>query len=156
MIIGVLSDTHGDLHPGVLPLFKGAGVELILHAGDVGGYSVIGELSRIAPVMAVRGNVDTYGKASELPDEERIIREGVDIYMTHIGGKPELWLPKLPDPKPQVALCGHSHIALLEELGGVLFLNPGAAGTKPRFGRPLMAALLTVQDGSASAEIFDL
>src|SRR5215210_8767158 len=156
MIIGVIYDTHGELHPGVRPLFTEAGVELILHAGDVGGYSVIGELTRIAPVLAVRGNVDTSGRASELPEVVRVTREGVDIYMTHIGGKPALWLPRLPDPKPRVAICGHSHIALLEQQGGVLFLNPGAAGTRPRFSQPLTAAVLTVVDGEPEAEVFNL
>ncbi len=113
-------------------------------------------MSRIAPVVAVRGNVDTVGRVSELPDEVRVSREGVDIYMTHVGDKPALWLPRLPDPNPQVAICGHSHMALLERLGGVLFLNPGAAGTRPRFGRPLTAALLTVVGGEATAEVFEL
>ncbi len=156
MIIGVVSDTHGTLHPRLLPILREAGVELILHAGDVGAYEVIGKLSGVAAVLAVRGNVDGNGRAAELPEDLSATWEGVDIYMTHIGGKPRVWLPRLPNPKPRVAICGHSHIALLEEVDGVLFLNPGSAGTRPRFGGTLSVALLTLSDGEASAEIVEL
>ena len=155
MIIGVMSDTHGTIHPKLLPAFREAGVELILHAGDVGDPAVLKMLSSIAEVVAVRGNVDDIGTLAELPEEVRKTWEGVDIYMTHIGGKPEGWIRALPDPKPQVAICGHSHVALLEELGGVLFLNPGSAGTRPRFGGTLGAALLKVEKGKATAELID-
>jgi putative phosphoesterase len=156
MIVGVLSDTHGSLHAAVIPLFRAANVELILHAGDVGKRRVLQELEEIAPVVAVRGNIDTNGEVARLPLEARLVKEGTDIYMTHIGGKPLMWLSSLPDPKPDVAICGHSHMALLERASGVLFLNPGAAGTQPRFGQPLSAAILTLADGSASAEIVTL
>jgi predicted phosphodiesterase len=91
-----------------------------------------------------------------LPEEVRFTAEGVEFYMTHIGGKPVDWLPLVPEPRPAVAICGHSHIPLLQELGGVLFLNPGAAGTRPRFGRELTAALLHVEAGKARAEIITL
>src|SRR4051794_21858266 len=121
MIIGVLSDTHGTLHPAVVPLFREAGVELILHAGDVGAFAVIEELSQLARVIAVRGNVDRDGNVALLPAEVKLETEGVDLYMTHVGGKPRQWLPKLPQPKPGVAICGHSHIALLEYLDSTLF-----------------------------------
>ena len=155
MIIGVLSDTHGTIHPRLIPLFREAQVELILHAGDVGEPYVLTTLSSIAEVVAVRGNVDV-GKLASLPEEIRNTYEGIDIYMTHIGGKPEAWIRTLPAPKPQVAICGHSHVALLEELDGVLFLNPGSAGTRPRFGGTLSAAILTItNDGKATAEIVD-
>ncbi|HYP39391.1 MAG TPA: metallophosphoesterase family protein [Chloroflexia bacterium] len=156
MIIGVVSDTHGTLHPRLLPVLREAGVELILHAGDAGAYEVIGKLSGVAPVLAVRGNVDVSGRTADLPEDLRVTWEGVDVYMTHIGGKPRIWLPRLPNPKPGVAICGHSHIALLEEVEGVLFLNPGSAGTQPRFGGMLSAALLTLAGGKASAEIINL
>ena len=153
MIIGVLSDTHGDLHPRLPELFREAGVGMILHAGDVGGYSIVSELERIAPVRGVRGNVDTYGPAAELPVEIRLVVERLSIYMTHIGGKPATWYPKLPEPKPGVAICGHSHAPLVQELDDVLFLNPGSAGTKRRFNLPLSAALLRVENGVAKTQI---
>lgn len=156
MIIGVLSDTHGDLHPRLLPLFREAGVELILHAGDVGRYSVLQQLHSLAPVTAVCGNVDTDGNVALLPAQASLELDGVTIYMTHIGGKPGAWLPRLPMPRPHVAICGHSHTPLLERIGETLFLNPGAAGTRPRFNIPLSAAILHLSEGTASAELVNL
>jgi uncharacterized protein len=156
MLIGVLSDTHGTLHPRVLPLFSEAQVECIWHAGDVGDFSVIRELQQIAPVTAVCGNVDTDGNSALLPGEVLETLEGIFIYMTHIGGKRQSWYPALPTPKPQVAICGHSHIALLDRHEETLFLNPGTAGTKRRFNHPLSVALLRIIDGRAEAEIINL
>jgi putative phosphoesterase len=156
MIIGVLSDTHGTLHPGVAPLFREAGVELILHAGDVGEFSVIEELSGVARVVAVRGNVDRGGNVGMLPGEVALEIEGVRVYMTHVGGKPAGWLPRLPEPRPGVAICGHSHIALLERLGSTLFLNPGAAGTRRRFNYPLTVGLLHINGREAEVELLTL
>lgn len=149
MLIAVVSDTHGALHPDLLPALREAQPEMILHAGDVGSYPLLRYLSEVAPVYAVRGNVDVMGMLSELPDDFRRVIEGVDLYMTHVGGKPEYWLSRLPDPTPQVAICGHSHIPLIERRNGVLFVNPGSAGTRPRFGGPLSFALLRVEAGAA-------
>ncbi|HEY0072077.1 MAG TPA: metallophosphoesterase family protein [Chloroflexia bacterium] len=156
MLLGVLSDTHGTLHPRLLDLFRQAGVERILHAGDVGDERVLAELQEVAPTLAVKGNIDIRGATARLPEEVRFTVEGVDVYMTHIGGKPEQWLPRLPVPRPGVAICGHSHIALLKEHEGVLFLNPGAAGTRRRFGGGLAAALLRLEAGQPKAEILTL
>lgn len=156
MLIGVLSDTHGRLHPDVRPAFLAAGVELILHAGDVGDPGVLSMLTEVAPVLAVRGNVDDEGEMAQLPEEISITQEGTAIYMTHIGARPAEWLKGLPMPLPRVAICGHSHTPLLEEAGGVLFLNPGSAGTRPRFGGGLSAALLYIGGESPRAEIITL
>jgi putative phosphoesterase len=156
MLVAVISDTHGTLHPHLMPALREAHVELILHAGDVGSYPLLGELAEVAPVRAVRGNVDVTGRVSDLPDDYRRLLDGVDVYMTHVGGKPEYWLSKLPEPRPQVAICGHSHIPLIERVGGVLFVNPGSAGTKPRFGGPLSFALLRIENGTASAKLIIL
>ena len=156
MIVGVLSDTHGSLHPRLMPAFQEAGVELILHAGDVGKLRVLDQLQQLAPVIAVRGNIDDGGELSHLPEEERFTKGGVDVYITHIGAKPNMWLRGLPQPRPHVAICGHSHIPLLERAQGVLFLNPGAAGIQARFGQPPTAAILTLSEGSASAEVLEL
>ncbi len=156
MILGLISDTHGSLHPRAAEIFRGANVERILHAGDVGDFSVISALSGIANVIAVRGNVDKFGPVAQLPSEVRMRLEDVDIYMTHIGGRPGVWLPRLKDPKPKIAVCGHSHVSLLEEMGGVLFLNPGAGGTQARFGRAQTVALLHLSSGAARAEIITL
>jgi putative phosphoesterase len=154
--MGLISDTHGNLHPRAAGIFRGANVERILHAGDVGDFSVISALSGIAKVIAVRGNVDKFGPVAQLPNEVRMRLEDVDIYMTHIGGRPGVWLPRLKDPKPKIAVCGHSHVPLLEEMGGVLFLNPGAGGTQARFGRAQTVALLHLSNGAAEAEIITL
>lgn len=153
MLIGVLSDTHGDLHPRLLPEFKSAGVELILHAGDVGRYSIIEQLKAVAPVHAVSGNVDTHGNVALLPAEVSLQIEGVSIYMTHVGGKPHEWRPRLPKSLPGVAICGHSHAPLVEEFDSVLFVNPGSAGTRQRFSLPLAAAFLRVENREAHAEL---
>lgn len=156
MLISIVSDTHGALHPLLPALFREAKVERILHAGDVGNSGVLAELASIAPTLAVRGNIDKAGSVAALPEEALTEIEGVSIYMTHIGGKPVQYFASLPRPLPAVAICGHSHIPLLEQYEGVLFLNPGAAGTRPRFGRPLTAALLTVNRGHAEARIITL
>jgi predicted phosphodiesterase len=100
--------------------------------------------------------VDVDGNVALLPEEVRLELEGITLYMTHIGGKPAVWLPRLPLPRPGVAICGHSHIPLLERVGETLFLNPGAAGTRPRFNVPLSAAILRLSNGAADAELIDL
>ncbi len=156
MLLGVLSDTHGTLHPRLVDVFREAGVERILHAGDVGNARVLAELEAVAPTQAVRGNVDVSGDVAQLPEVVRLTLQGMEVYMTHIGGRPTQWLQRLREPRPAVAICGHSHIPLLEGRGGVLFLNPGAAGTRPRFGRPLTAALLYLDEGGARAEVLTL
>ncbi len=155
-LLGVVSDTHGTLHSRLLPSLREARVDAILHAGDVGDCNIIRQLEEIAPVTAVKGNIDLQGEVSQLPEYVYIEMGSAGIYMTHIGGKPDHWLAQLPEPKPRVAICGHSHAALLQELGGVLFLNPGVAGTRPRFGKPLTFALLHMTDQGARAEIITL
>jgi putative phosphoesterase len=154
--IGVVSDTHGTLHPRVLDVLREVGVERILHAGDVGDYPVLSALSTVGQVVAVRGNVDRSGPVSDLPLEARLEIAGVDVYMIHIGHVPRVWLPQMPEPRPDVAICGHSHMALVERAGGVLFVNPGAAGTGRRFGRPQTLAILRLAGGQAEADIIEL
>src|SRR5690242_14549711 len=133
MIVGVLSDTHGTLHPLAAAIFLEKGVERVLHAGDVGDFGVIGALSAHWLVTAVRGNIDTRGMVADLPREVQLDIGGAILYMTHIRGSAGAWLRSLKSPRAAVAICGHSHIALNEGYGGVLFLNPGAAGTQARF-----------------------
>jgi hypothetical protein len=150
MQIGVISDTHGTFNPAIRTHF--AGVELILHAGDIGPRGIITQLEEIAPVLAVTGNVDWGGPLDQLyPRVQQIELAGRLIYMTHIGGKPSELRGRLPEPKPAVYICGHSHIALLERDDDVLFLNPGSAGA-PRFGRRPSLARLTLAD-EISAEL---
>jgi putative phosphoesterase len=157
MQIGVIADTHGHLAPGALAAL--AGVALILHAGDIGGAAIISQLEQVAPVLAVHGNSDAGSAlARQHPASRRVEREGVTIYLTHIGGRPaELAraLPAEPGLRPQVYIFGHSHVALLERAEGVLFLNPGAAG-RPRFGGGLSVAILSLAAGQAEARIIPL
>ena len=133
-MIGVVSDTHGYLNPKVPELL--AGVEHILHAGDIGDAGIIAELARIAPVTTVRGNNDRTGPESLFPEEVTVELDGWNFFLTH-----EVKVPKGPDDPSMetyrkagadVVVFGHSHIALQRQIGGVLFFNPGAAG-KRRF-----------------------
>ena len=133
MIIGILSDTHGYFHPA-LPEFLGA-VDLILHAGDVGNASILDQLEALAPTRAVWGNIDGREVRGRTAEHQRFNCEGLAVWMTHIAGRPGRWQRGMgqalrADP-PDVFICGHSHILRLERvepLGGMLFLNPGAAG----------------------------
>jgi len=150
MLIGVLSDTHGLLRPELLTAL--VGVDHILHAGDVGDPAILTELSRIAPVTAIRGNIDTHGPNSLLPTTEAIELAGCLIYMLHS-------LDDL-DLNPQAAgigvvLYGHSHQPSTELRNGVLYLNPGSAGPR-RFNLPITYALLRVHNSQPQAEILHL
>ena len=133
-MIGVVSDPHGYLNPKVPELL--AGVEHILHAGDIGDAGIIEELARIAPVTTVRGNNDRMGPESLFPEEIEVELDGWNFFLTH-----EVKVPKGPDDPSMeiyrkagadVVVFGHSHIALQLQIGTVLFFNPGAAG-KRRF-----------------------
>lgn len=142
MLVGVISDTHGLLRPEALVALAGA--EHILHVGDVGDPRILDTLREIAPVTAIRGNVDVHGDCAELPATEYVELAGKAFYLVHS----EDWL----DLKPEVAgiscvVSGHSHKASVEIRGGVLYLNPGSAGPR-RFKLPVTLALVTV-----SAEI---
>ena len=133
MKVGILSDTHGYFHPA-LPSFLDS-VDLIIHAGDVGSEDVLKGLRALAPVRAVYGNVDGGPLRVQLPEHDRVTLDGVDVWTTHIAGRPGKWQAgmgkRLKAETPDVFICGHSHILQIERvdaLGGMLFVNPGAAG----------------------------
>lgn len=152
--IGVISDTHGTLHTGVVSHF--AGVDEIIHAGDIGNQHIIEQLETVAPVKAITGNVDWGGRLDRMyPKILSRETEGFHIFVKHIGGMPAEWYPRLPEPQPDVAICGHTHRPLRERHNDVLFLNPGAAG-RPRFGRAGSIAILTVDGERADVEIIHL
>lgn len=154
MRIGVVSDTHGYLDPRAAAALSG--VARILHAGDIGDPAIITALESIAPVTAVYGNIDAGTPlARRFPATQQLTVEGVRIYLTHIGDAPERLIAYMAQPRPDVYIFGHSHIALLETRDGVLFLNPGAAGRR-RFGRGVSAALLDLENGRAQARIVPL
>jgi putative phosphoesterase len=151
MKIGVISDTHGLLRPEVAPPL--AGVDRILHIGDVGKISILHELEKIAPVTAIRGNVDTRPPCSELPETEVVLVEGQYIYMLHDLGTLHL------DPaaaKFAAVLYGHSHVPKIYKKRGVLYFNPGSCGPR-RFELPVTIGILAVsEDGGIEAEIVPL
>ena len=151
MKIGVVSDTHGLLRPEVAPAL--AGVERILHLGDVGKASILKDLEKIAPVTAVRGNVDRDGACGKLPETEVLLLEGRYIYMLH-----DLKTLHL-DPaagKFAAVLFGHTHVPNFYRKKGVLYFNPGSCGPR-RFELPVTVGLLTVgADGEFAAEIIPL
>jgi putative phosphoesterase len=145
--IGLISDTHGLLRPEVRTAF--AGSELILHAGDVGHPDVLDALREVAPVVAVRGNVDRGDWARGLPLSRTLMAGGARILVVHDQGQ----LPSdLGRARPDAVVSGHSHRPLVVERGGVLFVNPSSAGPR-RFGLPVCVALLRVEDGRVRAEI---
>ena len=157
MLIGVISDTHGYLNPRVPVLLRG--VDHILHAGDIGDDTIIEELARIAPINAVRGNNDREGPTSRYPLEATEVLGGFRILLTH-----EMKVPKQPDAPAvmefsnagvQVVVFGHSHIALREQLGPVLFFNPGAAG-KRRFKVVPSIGFLELKTGRIEGSIVTL
>jgi len=151
MKIGVISDTHGLLRPEVAPALKG--VERILHLGDVGRPSVLHGLEQIAPVTAIRGNVDREGPCSELPETEVVLIADRYVYMLH-----DLKTLHL-DPaagKFAAVLFGHTHVPNFYRRNGVLYFNPGSCGPR-RFELPVTVGLLTVsEDGEFKAQIIPL
>jgi uncharacterized protein len=149
--IGVISDTHGLLRPEVAPAL--AGVDQILHCGDVGKFSILEELAKIAPVTAVCGNVDREGKCAQLPETEVALAEGRYIYMLH-----DLKTIHLDPAAGRFAavLSGHTHVPNFYRQKGVLYLNPGSCGPR-RFDLPATIALLTVPaTGDPDAKIVHL
>lgn len=130
--IGLLSDTHGFYDPRIAEHFSKC--DEIWHAGDIGDYEVVVRLNRIAPVVAVYGNIDGTAIRSRFPGHQRHTREGLDIWMTHIGGYPGNYDQRVrstifSDP-PGLFISGHSHIlkVIPDKKLGLLHMNPGAAG----------------------------
>ena len=148
MKVGVVSDTHGLLRPEVRPAL--AGVECILHLGDVGDPDILKTLATVAPVTAIRGNVDRSGPCSRLPETEVLLLEGHYIYMLHDVQTLHL------DPaaaKFAAVLYGHSHKPHIAHRKGVLYFNPGSCGPR-RFELPVAIGMLTLEkDSPPSAEI---
>ena len=153
MLIGLVSDTHGLVRPQLHTAL--AGVELILHAGDVGGDDVLDELALIAPVLAVYGNTDVPGQPRLSEAIERTIG-GVSIHVSHgheVGSPtPARLLARYP---AQVIVYGHTHRQHVAQVDGRLVVNPGAAGAK-RFKLEPSVARLTISDGRADVELVKL
>lgn len=151
-VVGLISDTHGLLRPEAADALRGAGVTAIVHAGDVGDASILDDLAAIAPVTAVRGNVDAGDLARRLPPSAILTVEGVSIYALHILED----LVLVPEAAGvQVVVTGHTHEPRILTRRGVLFVNPGSAGPR-RFRQPVTLGLLHVGDGAPRAEIVPL
>jgi uncharacterized protein len=149
-LIGIISDTHGLVRPEAIAALRG--VDLIIHAGDIGSQKVLEELRGLAPVVAIRGNVDREPWASALPETEVIEVNGIFIYVLHNVKDLDL------DPEAagfKIVISGHSHKPSIEHRGDVLFLNPGSAGPR-RFKLPISLARLRAEGRSLNAEIVEL
>ena len=148
--VGVISDTHGLLRPEAVAAL--AGVERIVHAGDIGSPDVLAALGRIAPVAAVRGNNDREAWAAGIPETEVVEVGDVSLYVLHDLHELDL------DPGAAgfaAVIAGHSHQPRVEERAGVLYLNPGSAGPR-RFKLPISVARLTVTGPRVQATLVTL
>jgi uncharacterized protein len=150
LLIGVISDTHGLLRPEAVDALRGS--RHIIHAGDVGSPDILGKLFQIAPVTAVRGNIDKEAWARILPETEVIELGGISIYALHDLARLDL--------KPQAAgfsvvISGHTHRPQQETCDGVLFFNPGSAGPR-RFKLPISVGRLVIEHGKVRGELVEL
>jgi len=150
MLIGVISDTHGLLRPEAVQALQGS--DRIIHAGDIGNPAILDTLRKIAPVTAVRGNVDQEAWAKNIPETELLEIAGLSIYVLHILGNLDL---KPKSAGIHAVIYGHSHVPKQETKDGVLYFNPGSAGPK-RFRLPVTVGKLTVVSGEIRREIVHL
>ncbi|WP_419758797.1 metallophosphoesterase family protein [Acidisoma sp.] len=151
LIVGLISDTHGLLRPEALDLLRGS--DFILHAGDVGNPQILEELARLAPVTAVRGNIDSAGWAQSLPEHDVLeVDPRTRLYVLHRIEDLDL--------EPATAgyhavIFGHSHKPSNYRKDGVLYVNPGSAGPR-RFALPISVGRLHVQEGGVSVELIEI
>ena len=148
--IGVISDTHGLLRPEAVAALRGS--DLIIHAGDVGGPAILADLAAIAPVKAIRGNVDVQPWARDLPETDVIEVAETSFYVLHNVKDLDL------DPRAAgfaAVVSGHSHKPSSEVRDGVLYFNPGSAGPR-RFQLPISVGRIRITAGNVSAELVEL
>jgi len=147
LTIGLISDTHGLLRPEARTAL--AGVDHIIHAGDIGAPAILAQLEALAPTHAVRGNNDVGPWAERIPERELIELAGVGIYVLHDLHELEL------DPTAAgcaVVVSGHSHRPAISTRDGVLYINPGSAGPR-RFNLPVALGFLEIDAGAARGRI---
>jgi len=150
MKIGVIADTHGLLRPEAVELLRGS--QHIIHAGDIGSAEIIPALEKIAPVTAIRGNVDTQSWARRFAETEVVELEGLHIYVVHDANALDL------NPKAAgfaAVISGHSHQPKQEMKDSVLYFNPGSAGPR-RFKLPISVGRLVIAEGKVSADILEI
>ena len=148
--VGIISDTHGRLPQSVAKAF--AGVDLIIHAGDIGEPDLLKTLEKIAPTIAVRGNMDFGRWAHRLAAVEHI-----ECHQTRLAVLHDVFRFRLRpgDAAPDVVISGHTHRPLQEEKQGVLYINPGSAGY-PKYGQPATVALLQIKGQSRQARFVEI
>jgi hypothetical protein len=150
MRIGIISDTHGLLRNEALAALQG--MDHILHAGDIGDIAILDALRKIAPVTAIRGNVDTHGACAQLPATEMVELDGKNFYLVHSVHDLDV------SPAAAGIACvvsGHSHQPEIAETRGVLYLNPGSAGPR-RFALPVSLAIVTIDGEAIRADLMTL
>jgi putative phosphoesterase len=150
MIVGVISDTHGLLRPQALELLRGSGH--IIHAGDIGAPEIVPALEQVAPVTAIRGNIDKQDWARRFPETEVVEFAGLHIYIIHDAQALDL------NPKAAgfgAVISGHSHRPHQQLKDGVLYFNPGSAGPR-RFKLPVTLGRLEIAQGSVKGEILNI
>lgn len=148
--IGLISDTHGLLRPAAVDFLRGC--ELIIHAGDIGGATLLEALVAVAPVVAVRGNNDREGELADLPETTRLQVGEVEIYVLH--DLKQLAIPPAA-AGVNVVVSGHSHKPLVEEREGVLYVNPGSAGRR-RFKLPICVGELLINGREVMPRVVEL
>jgi putative phosphoesterase len=148
--IGVISDTHGLLRPEIENQLSGC--DHIMHAGDIGDPAVLERLGRIAPVVAVRGNMDYGSWSNRLPVKDMVEIDGIFFYLLH-----DLYHLDLDPPAAgiHVVVSGHTHQAKLFRQDGVIYLNPGSAGHR-RSHYPVSMAMITIQDKNVRPRIIEI
>lgn len=150
MVIGVISDTHGLLRPEAVERLRGS--DHIIHAGDIGSPEIIPALEQIAPVTAIRGNVDKAAWAGRFAETEVVELGGLQFYLIHDLNVLDL------DPKAAgfaAVISGHSHQPKQDVKDGVLYFNPGSAGPR-RFNLPISVGQLNIADGKIIGQILEI
>jgi putative phosphoesterase len=162
--VGLISDTHIPVVAQALPekvihIFKNNKVSLIIHAGDLVSISVIEELEKIAPVLAVHGNMDSLGVATQLPELNETEILGHKIGVIHGSGGPQGFLEKLEnmieERDYEIVICGHLHNAFVEKKFGRLFINPGSP-TDKRWAERNTIGILKITSQDVSSEIIEI
>ena len=146
--VGVISDTHGYLRPEAIAALRGC--NHILHGGDIGSPDILRELEEIAPVHAIRGNIDVEPWAREIPVTRTVEIAGLKFYLIHNRAE----LKKVPAGISAV-IFGHTHQPLIETRGEVLYFNPGSAGPR-RFKLPISLGKISIQEGKLSPSLIPL
>jgi uncharacterized protein len=149
-LIGIISDTHGLLRPEAVAALRGS--DHIIHAGDIGDSAILQELAEIAPVTAIRGNVDRGAWARKIPPTNVLEVQGVSIYVLHNIAELDL---KPESARFAAVIYGHSHVPKQELKDGVLYFNPGSAGPR-RFRLPVTIGRLKLRGGKVSGKIVEL